>query len=304
MENINKGFQKVARMGAKVCFCIAFCMFSYLFAPDNKLSLYNLTQKHPLRVLLNDFKNYKTKNTDFHAGDLYEHSIWSANTVVQWWQEESEWVEGINPKYMGLTVVSSLLHDVGKAGDLKFVYKCKKSHPHVGFEYLMGCRPYLIALNGVKKWNLNHVLSQLPLTKLEKKVAAVLCGIHWDYGEIVLKSICNLRKQNMLTQKAKDEIFYKYLSALQKVCADAGYRNGQIDDQILRMAILISAADVRGVRCNKYSNNIFVYVPSEIHKAKVDPYKQLNYEECGLKARRGLLNYYKEKWKNTFRLFF
>ena len=41
--------------------------------------------------LLQTFKEYKTVNNLWHSGDLYEHSIWTANAIAKWWDEQHFW---------------------------------------------------------------------------------------------------------------------------------------------------------------------------------------------------------------------
>jgi hypothetical protein len=52
-----------------------------------------------------------------HAGDLLEHSKWSALQAALWYKTGSKWVEGVNP---ALAIMGGFLHDMGKAGDCAF----------------------------------------------------------------------------------------------------------------------------------------------------------------------------------------
>ena len=125
------------------------------------LDVTQILKNESTTTLLNDFQHYKVEKYGHHAGDVYEHSIWTAATVAQWWAEKSEWVQGIDNKYQALTIMAGLLHDIGKAGDLKFLFTTKKYHPYYGFEFLLGYRTYYLVDNPLEKYDLVGYLTKL-----------------------------------------------------------------------------------------------------------------------------------------------
>lgn len=108
--------------------------------------------------LVRNMKLYKTTNTSFHAGHLYEHCMWTAQVVDEWFQNNSEWVEGIKDRMRPVLVLAAFLHDIGKAANARVNYKVGnegyfdttlpileaypyfnwiESHPNDGFEMVM-----------------------------------------------------------------------------------------------------------------------------------------------------------------------
>ena len=83
---------------------------------------------------------------------------------------------------------------------------------------------------------------------------------------------------------------------LQDLAYDAAYNEGTLDDQLVRMALLISAADVRGSRGNLFPASILVESPSEPHPSTIDAYVQYEYQTRGLEFRQQLLDYFEQKW--------
>lgn len=87
------------------------------------------------KKLLEDFARYKTTNVTFHAGDVLEHSIWSALYTNHLFAINDPLVQGINPKFRKAVVVASLLHDIGKGGDGQYIFYEKPNHPEIGGYY-------------------------------------------------------------------------------------------------------------------------------------------------------------------------
>lgn len=241
--------------------------------------------KHPKLVnLLENFKLYKTTNCCSHAGDLYEHSSWVANVVENWWRKDNFWVKGLASSWKKVTILSGLLHDVGKAGDLNFSYNAKKYHPRTGFEYLLNKRPYFVN-SALKRFNFDRLFKELGLTEEERKVVAILTGIHWDFGGIIVKGIAK--------GHSKPKLFKLFLDKLRYLAQEAGYRGGTVDADLLKMAILVGAADTKGADKVDAAHNYFGL--PELKKPhpmkKVVPYKRYDVRKVGKVVCKELLDY-------------
>ncbi len=264
-------------------------LYSLLFfsailnAVDQKHDIAHMPQ---LAQLLDSFKSYKTTNCCSHVGNLYEHSVWVANAIENWWREDSSWVKGLNPKWEKVTILAALLHDVGKAGDLNFTYKTKKFHPQAGFYYLLDKRPYFLSKK-LNKYNFDELFAEIGLTQEERKVVAILSGVHWDFGGIVLRGLAQ--------GKPKKKLFDSYLSKIKDLAVEANYHNGTVDEKLLKMAILIGAADTKGAdKVVTHKNYFCLHNPDRPHSRKkfTHPYKKYAVATTGKKAREELLAYF------------
>ena len=150
------------------------------------------------RDLIKDFEKYKTTNTDFHAGDLIEHSTWAAfyvndlftnldmnNPLHNVWNQsivdEAE-RNGINIDYQKVLILAAFLHDIGKGGDGNTNYYDKPDHEITGATY--------IDLNSYRDINSNRIdlekmFNDFGLSELEVNIIKVLIGGHWLIGKVI-----------------------------------------------------------------------------------------------------------------------
>lgn len=146
-----------------------------------------------IHLLRKQMTHYKTTNIRSHAGNLWEHSIWSCL-----------WVERL-PHLMGVDHVDdaivkrwaaiALLHDLGKCrpdlcqqrGDT-FVYYAQPNHPKMGKNYLTGQEPFpMIQDDGRVVADAMFIPSLLETLGLEEWVddAALVLLRHWDLGPLL-----------------------------------------------------------------------------------------------------------------------
>ena len=235
-----------------------------------------------LSELLNDFKKYTTTNHKSHAGNLYQHSIWDSNATADWWKENKFWVDGIDEKYRTLTIYTSLLHDIGKGGDLVYEYYAKKDHPHRAFEYLTNQVPYLLDSQGAT-FDFDTFFKNYGEYR---KIMSILVGMHWDFG-FMLKELSE--------GKSEQETFDYYFNKMRDLAKQAHYNNGKINENLIRMSILISAADIKGADFVPSKNNIFgIKNVPPIYSMKTVPYVRYNLETKGKELRDNLLSYFQE----------
>ncbi len=64
--------------------------------------------------LIRTMKLYKTTNFNQFAGHVYEHSLWTAMTIHQWFEEGNAWRTDIDNSQQDLLVLAGLLHTIGK----------------------------------------------------------------------------------------------------------------------------------------------------------------------------------------------
>lgn len=270
----------------------------------------------PLTVLLNDMKLYKLRaqeNSYFHAGDLYEHSIWTYDAMIELLKSDLPYVQHLNltPRNQEVIALAALLHDIGKAGrkDLfdhthpKLYYELVRDengivtsimyysdcqeHPRVCFDYAV--QPFYAATYGYENkhdlgkyymvdpetaalfpFDMVGLYKQFNLTSEEQKFFAILLGIHYEFG-------------NVISNKITPETFLSLLDNLVKI---TDYNQGILDEFLVRLALLIQIADVKGVLpVPAYATDLF---PEGItcqptHQSKIDNF----FEQFGYSVNEG-----------------
>lgn len=249
------------------------------------------TASKALPALLENFKNYKTTNYSFHSGDLFEHSLWSCYAVNEFVQNKTFWVTDLTQREIELAFLGALLHDIGKAGDLEQSYKQKHNHPHSGFEYIVQKRPYKVSTT--RTFDFNKMFAQLGITKEEQKIIAILVGCHYKFGNYM---------QQKITKK-------DYLDAILHYALQVNYDPKKITTALVKMAILVSAADVRGSQPvepqEPFIGEVFNLEAASVKmpKAHGKPPKRTNYDRFnfdthGQRCRKVLLDYVPEWLSN------
>jgi len=151
----------------------------------------------PLHMLRVQMGHYVTTNRNFHAGNLWEHSIWACL-----------WTERL-PLMMGDTSITeettkmwsavALLHDIGKCcpsacekrGTHEFVYFAQPKHPQVGADYIEQKMPFpLVQDNGEIVSDalfMANLLAVLGLDRIPAAEVAQIVRSHWDLGPVLQK---------------------------------------------------------------------------------------------------------------------
>ena len=140
---------------------------------------------YKLQDLIENFKNYTTTNVDFHEGDLFQHSIWTALVLDQWFENHEIWVKGLSKRDRDLAIFAALLHDIGKAGDLDFTFYTKPDHEIKGLEYLLRQKTFYLAHG--KTFDFVKFFKYLGISEEEIKIISILVGCHNQLGLLLQK---------------------------------------------------------------------------------------------------------------------
>jgi hypothetical protein len=312
-------------MNYKIFFLISF--FTFCYAQSDHITL-----TPQLQLLLDDMKLYKFDSEGdiyLHAGDLYEHSIWTYNAMWELFRTNSVYVHNLNltERQKEIVTLAALLHDIGKAGRLELFEECSASpydiikndkgivtkiiyyqdhqqHPKIGFEYAgkdffeQFQENYLIRnywimdrkTAAIRQFDMHHLFDELGLTYDEQKIVTILIGIHYEFGNL---------KHNEIT-------IDQFLSMLKNFVKVVDYNEGNLDDLILRLAILIQVADVKGLTpVDLQASTIFPEgiecKPTHSDLKFENPFKELGYEAVdgsiavAFRIMNNVVNYFHEK---------
>jgi len=204
-------------------------------------------------------EHYKKIAGNWHRGDLLDHMVWVSKSMDQMFENNSWWLHGIDSSERRLMVLSAFMHDIGKAGDLEFEYRVKRTHPLVGFEYILGKRPFYISEN--ETWNVQEWLEHHELTDYEIKTLAVLVGMHQELGKVLFAFKNAPSKWASVQEKFFDTLLY-YVQ-------ESGYNNGIPDERIIIMCAAICRSDGEGLHYVNYESKTFPELPNlpEKHEA-------------------------------------
>jgi hypothetical protein len=150
-------------------------------------------------ILLKQMSFYKTSNVDFHAGNLFEHSIWSllyAEQLV------------LNTPKIGIPNIAlqkriastALIHDIGKMlpdnpNSVKrsdeIISFSNPGHVKSGGEFIRGIRPLPILNENMKQigvFNMKALLNDLGFqTDAEIEDVAKILDLHYEFGKHLTK---------------------------------------------------------------------------------------------------------------------
>ncbi len=226
-------------------------------------SLFKSSHQQPpaFAALINDLKLYELDHPEtLHAGNLYEHLLWTHYAATRLLEEPSAWTHGFTftERDKQLLNLAAFLHDLGKAGrgtlfngthpslmyksvlndsgkTIKIIYTHdNKDHIKVGFDYLAEVflpieKQQHYTLSCAVPMSIQPLMHQLGITLEEQKIIAILVGMHYDFGMIIGGKLTTA----------------DYLSNLRAYAQTV--RHSPIDEKLLRLAVLIQIADVTGM---------------------------------------------------------
>ena len=264
------------------------CRSTFFITQWNKLRKSSSTFNPNHMGLLDDIKYYKTTNDRWHAGNVYEHSMWLELCIEQWFHKRKFWIQNLNEQDEKVLAMAGILHDIGKAGDGELTFFTKPEHPEVGFNYLQGKSSYITTKNEV--FDFNSYLNNFKFDNKQQAIIAVLVGIHHDFGSKVMSKVLD-------SQYSKKDIFEEYLNTLKNLAKKTGYPD-IFDRKLVIMSMAITAGDVRAAQPVYYSSTMF-NIPAQIlpvhNGGKM--YEQFNFDTKGKIIRDALLVYYDEYYQ-------
>ncbi len=248
------------------------------------------SDSYKLQDLIDNFKKYTTTNVRFHAGDLYQHSIWTALIVDQWFENHEFWSNGLSAHDRELAVLAALLHDIGKAGDLDFVFYTKPGHEIEGLKYLLGKKSFYLTHN--KTIDFAEFFANLGLSEDEIKIIAILVGCHNQLGMLLSKLP---QKTNNLDKLSRSKpAIYDFFANIYKVLVWADYEK-KLDSRLLKLITLVCAADVKGSRKVDLNKPLKIFdftitsSPDIAHPKCLDNFTKFGYDSRGKKICKFLL---------------
>jgi|GEM_PF-2803966 hypothetical protein len=247
--------------------------------------------------LIENMKQYTMTEKTHHKGNLYEHCVWTALTLHKWFDTKNEWCQGLdfNKHNKKIMVLAGFLHDIGKAGDLKFTYLVKKDHPHIGCDYVLGNKKYKI--DKQKTFNFDLFFKNLHISEEDRKLIAILIWNHHTFGSYILKGYQG--------RKNDTKAFDYFIDNLKTLVAQTNYNNGKVSEKLIRASILLSAADVSSVEFVNYKSHILKKLIG-IDGSSTPPVRKgasLNrkhkFETLGKKVKKELLEYFDKNYEKN-----
>ena len=158
-----------------------------------------------VKIYIEQLKIYKTLNINFHAGDLYEHSVWSLLYTEYLMKYIFDITRYINLpedelKYFSKMIgVSAFLHDIGKLQydntsffEYPYIfYYSKEDHPFVGYEYLKKTMDYCILDENFECsgdiLDIDNLINDfgISLDADSKQFIRIMSLLHWEFGDVL-----------------------------------------------------------------------------------------------------------------------
>lgn len=250
----------------------------------------------PLETLLSDMRRYETTNARFHAGHVFEHSVWVSRATIN--LLNSEWKTKCDSmESMKNVVLASILHDIGKCGDLVLQFNEKPEHPVRGFEYITGEKEYKLVDGRV--FNFLELFRSLGLSHDDVAFIAIIAGMHHDLGSL-------MRGINTMDAGCFDKTINKLDTYIRK----SGYMGGTLNHgskeyrKLVKYICLISVADVISAQVVPFCSLHLVIsniTGIDLHDVAnvrcptlsdgMNGYRFFNYELIGMKARSCWLSF-------------
>lgn len=194
--------------------------------------------------LVIEYQKYKTMNIDFHQGDLYQHSIWTALFIQKQFDENSSWVQGISHTDSQMLIMAGFLHDIGKAGDLVYTFYDKQDHPEKGYDYLIGKKKFYLReknsdVSGIL--DIPELLRNVNIFGENILIVAFIIKTHWEFGNAIRELNDNLDNLTQIAEKYK-----KYLDKNIHAIFSGKIKRTEAKEKLYKYAILISVCDIMG----------------------------------------------------------
>jgi hypothetical protein len=173
--------------------------WQFMKLPDNKPTL---------KLFFEQLRLYETLNYNFHAGNLFEHSIWTLLFSEQLMKKEDCFRVGIMDNTKIIIALSAFLHDIGKMivtdpdkkeivvknqERKKIMYLAIKNHPEYGFSNLLKNQIPILddKLDIVDYFNTKELITEFVGTLPQSEynyiltIVSVIIKYHWDIGNLI-----------------------------------------------------------------------------------------------------------------------
>lgn len=189
------------------------------------------------------FETLRAQLCQSHAGDLLQHSQWTAAQMLQWFDTDSEIIKGLD---RDTAVVAAYYHDIGKGGHCKRregpnheywydVYSMDDSkHPDFGAEMVLGWREYHLCTCRSTIQSCTQDISAIigaSFPRVNLHNVAVAIAIHWDFGWINIPS----------PEVTRSDKVRMYVAKFRQKCTEYGARPSV---GLLKLCIAVSCADI------------------------------------------------------------
>ncbi len=159
---------------------------------------------------------YQSVNVNFHAGDLFQHSVWSllfSELILRGFDMPAE-ILG-RDTFRKTIAFSSFVHDIGKMSPPhceqnnktnKFIYFSIEQHAQIGYEYIIGKRNLPVfdqQLNRVGEMTSDQLLTAFGIDLKYKRDIALAIKFHWELGSMLQKINNPGPEQNQIDEFAK-----------------------------------------------------------------------------------------------------
>jgi hypothetical protein len=242
---------------------------------NDQMTAFNMIGK-----VIGEMSMYKTVRTDRHAGDLLQHSIWTALYAQYLIKTKSIFATTIQtfPDYFSIIIASAFLHDIGRTGRGEYREKQMAlmfndtDHSLHGAEMLKGSRPYYLASahGSVEMINASAVLTDMNIPQ-DKQYIVIMCVLFHDLMEELLSN-------NELTSDQQAKMFVANI-AKSFDRYQIKFKNEQELFLLFECIILVSIANIQATQPfvdhdefynaldeMKNKKSLFVYLNSVVEK--------------------------------------
>lgn len=168
--------------------------------------------------LLSQMRYYDTVNTNFHSGNLLEHSIWTLlfteSLTKKLVNVSNPYVSALNDREKRVIIAAGLLHDIGKMDPSKcvkngmtnrYIYFAIPEHPSIGARYFEQGIP---VIDSGRRIDPHNILREMipDITSDEVEVVKTVVDLHWGFSNDVVK----LYSETTVSQETLDRVVQKY----------------------------------------------------------------------------------------------
>ena len=242
---------------------------------------------------------YKQKLCQSHAGNLLQHSQWSALQILKWGLENDEVMEGVD---LETAIVAAFFHDIGKGGDCistctdrmcwfdmyaehKYDKKGELEHIVYSGDMLLGKRMFKADCDGCKSnctIDIRQLIQQVFRT-VDVNQVALAAYMHYAFGE--LNKTAYPPKPQIPMDVKISAYFTEFVNACHK--CDLEPTLG-----MLKLCIAVSSADITAGTNRRLLPDVHNIKPEDETFLSKDPWTDYEMDKKYLGYRNMLLQAY------------